>query len=80
MESYGSCVKKKKNKENNNKKNDPNYIKPKHQGSTQKLTPRYGQYLSQVSQVNSFTCTYSLVCFDSSSLCSMAVLVAVNAL
>ena len=46
MESCGSCVKKeKKNKEN--KTNDPNY-KPKHKGSTHKLTPRYGQYLSQV--------------------------------
>ena len=45
MESCGSCVKKK-NKEN--KTNDPNYTKPKHKGSTHKLTPRYGQYLSQV--------------------------------
>ena len=46
MESYGSCVKKKKT--NENKTNDPNYNKPKHQGSAHKLTPRYGQYLSQV--------------------------------
>ena len=45
MESYGSCVKKKKHKEN--KTNDPNYTKPKHKGSIHKLTPRYGQYLSQ---------------------------------
>ena len=49
MESCGSCVKKKKTKQNKeNKTNDPNYTKPKHKGSTHKLTPRYGQYLSQV--------------------------------
>ena len=45
MESYGSCVKKNKMK---TKTNDPNYTKPKHQGSIHKLTPLYGQYLSQV--------------------------------
>ena len=49
MESCGSYVKKKKTKQNKeNKTNDPNYTKPKHKGSTHKLTPRYGQYLSQV--------------------------------
>ena len=46
MESYGSCIKKKKNKEN--KTNDPNHTKLKHQGSTHKLIPPYGQYRSQV--------------------------------
>ena len=44
LESYGSCVKKKKTK------NTKQTIQttPKHQGSTHKSTPRYGQYLSQV--------------------------------
>ena len=46
MESYGSCIKKKKNEEN--KTNDPNYTKLKHQGSTHKLISPYGQYRSQV--------------------------------
>ena len=45
MESYGSCVKKKKHKEN--KTNDPNYTKPKHKGSIHKLTPWYGSTLAK---------------------------------